>query len=438
MTAFVNWWNRTPLYLRIAGGLVLGALVGTALGAAGAAATAKQFELPAKMILRLLGMLAPPLVLVAVVQALMRTEIGGTTARRLTFLLLLNTLVAIFIGLLVANVLAPGRRGWIDPPSPSTSLAAKETDPQRRAILETMESVGYKAPAPKPDALTAFLESVPKAIGAPLVENNVIGVILLAIAFGTALRPCADRRIHTLADVVDIAFSALLRILHWVLNVVPVGVFGIVVAIVGEKGFAPFLSLGRFVGAVLAALALQAVWYLVRVKLGSWVRPLDLLRGCRDALVTAFSTASSTATMPVTYDRLVAKVGLRERSASLGALVGANFNNDGTALYEAMSALFVAQLMGSNLSIPQQIMVVLTSVVASVGAAGIPEAGLVTMTLVFTAVGLDVRFIALLLTVDWFLDRCRTTVNVMGDMNVSCLIDGRSRASATPGEGVSA
>jgi Na+/H+-dicarboxylate symporter len=157
------------------------------------------------------------------------------------------------------------------------------------------------------------------------------------------------------------------------------------------------------------------------------VRPADLVKGCRDALVMAFSTASSTATMPVTYTCLRERVGLREESASLGALVGSNFNNDGTALYEAMSALFVSQMLGIDLTLPQQLMVVLTSVVASVGAAGIPEAGLVTMTLVFNAVGLPTPYIALLLTVDWFLDRCRTAINVMGDMNVSCLLEGRRR-----------
>jgi DAACS family dicarboxylate/amino acid:cation (Na+ or H+) symporter len=115
----------------------------------------------------------------------------------------------------------------------------------------------------------------------------------------------------------------------------------------------------------------------------------------------------------------------------MGSLVGSNFNNDGTALYEAMSALFVAQLLGQNLTLQQQLLIVITSIVASVGAAGIPEAGLVTMTLVFTAVGLDVRYIALLFTVDWFLDRCRTMINVMGDMNISCLLDGKNREEAS-------
>ena len=160
------------------------------------------------------------------------------------------------------------------------------------------------------------------------------------------------------------------------------------------------------------------------------MRPMHMLRGMSDALLLAFSTGSSTAAMPVTYECLKDKVGIRPQSASLGALVGSNFNNDGTALYEAMSALFIAQMIGLDLSVTKQVMVVMTSVVASVGAAGIPEAGLVTMTLVFTAVGLPVEYIALLLTVDWFLDRCRTTINVLGDVNVSCLLDGRAKSTA--------
>jgi Na+/H+-dicarboxylate symporter len=120
---------------------------------------------------------------------------------------------------------------------------------------------------------------------------------------------------------------------------------------------------------------------------------------------------------------------LRERSASLGALVGSNFNNDGTALYEAMSALFVAQMLSVPLTLTQQVLIILTSIVASIGAAGIPEAGLVTMTLVFSAVHLPLDYIALLLTVDWFLDRCRTMINVLGDVNVACLLDGREKES---------
>jgi Na+/H+-dicarboxylate symporter len=198
---------------------------------------------------------------------------------------------------------------------------------------------------------------------------------------------------------------------------------------VAEKGFAPFVSLAAFIVAVLVALLLQACYYLTRVKFGSWVNPLKFLAGGSDAFITAFSTSSSTVTMPITWEVLQAKIGLRESSASLGALVGANFNNDGTALYEAMSALYISQVIGQNLSLGQQLIVVLTSIFASVGAAGIPNAGLVTMTLVFTSVRLPTEYIALLVTVDWFLDRCRTAINVMGDMTVSAVLDGKKPRS---------
>jgi DAACS family dicarboxylate/amino acid:cation (Na+ or H+) symporter len=252
-------------------------------------------------------------------------------------------------------------------------------------------------------------------------------VVLIAVAFGVAARGLKASQRETAEQLTSLGFALILKVLSWVIALVPFAVFGKVASIVGTSGFGPFAALGMFVVAVLVALAIQATYYLTRIRFGSWVKPRELIAGTRDALIMAFSTASSTLTMPVTYERLRRRVGLRERSASLGALVGSNFNNDGTALYEAMAALFIAQLLGLQLSMTDQILVVLTSVVASVGAAGIPEAGLVTMTLVFTAVKLPIEYIALLLSVDWFLDRCRTTINVLGDMNVACLLDGKER-----------
>jgi DAACS family dicarboxylate/amino acid:cation (Na+ or H+) symporter len=286
---------------------------------------------------------------------------------------------------------------------------------------------------PSGDAISQLIDNVPESLLRPLVDNKVIGVVLIALAFGVAGRRLLGERRAFLEQGVNTAFDLVIQVLHWVILVVPLAVFGKVASIVGQSGFEPFLALGAFVLAVLLALLLQSSYYLVRIRAGSWVRPLPLLRAMRDALVMAFSTASSTATMPVTYERLKA-AGLRERSASLGALVGANFNNDGTALYEAMSALFIAQLLGHQLSLVDQLMIVVTSIIASVGAAGIPEAGLVTMTLVFTAVRLPIEYIALLLTVDWFLDRCRTAVNVLGDVNIACLLDGKERVAEEAAE----
>jgi Na+/H+-dicarboxylate symporter len=258
-------------------------------------------------------------------------------------------------------------------------------------------------------------------------NGNAIAVVLIAVAFGIALRRVRRHRIYTVEDLVQLAFDCLLRVLHWVIDLIPLGVFGVVASIVGMQGFQPFVALAWLVIAVLMRLAFQVVYYMVLVWLYSWVRPMQLFRGTRDALVMVFSTASSTATMPVTYTCLKKQVGLREESASLGALIGSNFTNDGTALFEAMAALFVSQLTMVNMpmNLYQQLTLILTSIVASVGAAGIPEAGLVTMTLVFTTAGLPIWPIPFLLTVDWFLDRCRTTINVLGDISVSCVLDGK-------------
>ena len=197
------------------------------------------------------------------------------------------------------------------------------------------------------DPLRQFLDSVPRSLVGPFGDDGkVIAVIIIAVAFGVALRRLRTHQVRTVDDLVHVALTSLVIILHWIIDVIPLAVFGIVASIVGVKGFSDFVALGGFVVAVIVALLLQA-YYCAAHRLGSWVRPLHVVGGMRDALVMAFSTGSSTATMPVTYACLREKVGLREQSASLGALVGANFNNDGTALYEAMSALFVAQLLGT-------------------------------------------------------------------------------------------
>lgn len=398
-------WSRSPLYLRILIGLVLGVATGLALGPSAAA-----FDLPARLVLRVLGALAPAIVFLAVANALMTANVQGRMAGRMGGLLLLNSLAAICIGLFVANTLKPGRSADLAP-------------------------AGAAPSTPKGDVVGQLLDNVPDSLLRPLVENKVIGVVLIAVALGIAARRQSGARRRLLEDGFGVAFDLVIQILHWVIALVPFAVFGKVASIVGKSGFEPFKALGAFVSAVLLALALQLAWYLVRIRLGSWLRPLDVVRAMRDALVMAFSTASSTATMPVTYARLKL-LGLRERSASLGALVGANFNNDGTALYEAMSVLFIAQMLGHDLSLSDQFLVVVTSMIASIGAAGIPEAGLVTMTLVFTAVRVPIEYIALLLTVDWFLDRCRTAINVMGDVNVACLLDGKTKGEPPEAAGV--
>ncbi len=415
MSRLLQQIRSVPLYLQIIVALGLAVLTGMLLG--GGQVTPEMrtmighLALPSTLILKALRTLATPLILLAVLHSFMTAEIPGRSGRNLSLLLVTNTVAAILIGLGVANIMRPGRWG-------------------KMAVEGTIAASGKSL-----DPWGLLNDIVPESIVKPLVDNNVLQLIFVALAFGIILRGIKAKQVATgaadykpIEQTISVLFDAVVGILHWVIQLVPLAVFGIVAKTVALEGFEPFQKLGALVIAVLVGLFLQACYYLVRIKIGSWVTPMQFLRQASDPLITAFSTASSTVTMPITFETLIQKFKLRESSASLGALVGSNFNNDGTALYEAMAALFISQLLGRELSLAQQLTVILTSIVASVGAAGIPEAGLVTMTLVFSSVGLPTEYIALLITVDWFLDRARTAINVMGDMTVSCLLDGKSKA----------
>jgi Na+/H+-dicarboxylate symporter len=404
--------KKIPLYLQIVIALLFAIVTGTLLGAGQVSPDLKEtighLALPCTLILKALRTLATPLILLAVLHSFLTANIPGRSGRKLSVLLVTNTVMAILIGLGVANVVRPG----------SSSVVAG---------ANLAKGTGKSL-----DPWSLLNDMVPESVVKPLVDNNVLQLIFLALAFGIVLRGLKEKQVAEgktdylpIEQGISILFEAVIGILHWVIALVPLAVFGIVAKTIAIEGFAPFQKLGIFVLTVLLALALQAGYYLLRVKFGSWVTPQQFLANGSDPLITAFSTASSTATMPITFEALLYKFKLRESSASLGALVGSNFNNDGTALYEAMAALFISQVIGLQLTLPQQLVVILTSIIASVGAAGIPEAGLVTMTLVFTSVGLPTEYIALLITVDWFLDRARTAINVMGDMTVSCLLDGK-------------
>ena len=405
--------KKIPLYGQIIIALIIAVIVGILLGAGNPIwdkETIEHLALPCTLILKALRTLATPLIFLAILHTFLTADIPSRSGRKLSILLITNTLVAIAIGLLVANVLRPGAAG--------SALATAQT---AKPVVKQLDPWGLLA------------DIIPDSVVKPLVDNNVISLIFVALAFGIVLRAIKAEQVKLgqqeylpIEQGISVLFQAVINILHWVIALVPIAVFGIVSKTIALQGFAPFKSLGSFVLAVILALLLQAAYYLTRVKIGSWLSPQQFIQGGSDALITAFSTASSTVTMPITFESLQ-KMGLRESSASLGALVGSNFNNDGTALYEAMSALFISQVLGQNLTLPQQLIVMLTSIVASVGAAGIPEAGLVTMTLVFSSVGLPTEYIAILITVDWFLDRCRTAINVMGDMTVSAIIDGKHR-----------
>jgi len=256
--------------------------------------------------------------------------------------------------------------------------------------------------------------------------------VLLGVLGGAALRKVSSRPESAeegavVGRFVSATYQVLMQMLWWVVLAVPFAVFGLVAQSVGRSGLALFAELRWYVLIILAAMTVHALgWYPFIAWLLGKKTPREYLGKGFDAVLTGFSTNSSLATVPVTL-RSLARMGVSDESARMSACVGTNPNNDGITLYEAMAALFLAQACGFDLSFGQQATVVLASLMAGIGIAGIPEAGLVVLPLVLSAAGLDERTVALVLPViipvDWVLARARTMVNVLADMLVAVLLD---------------
>jgi Na+/H+-dicarboxylate symporter len=230
-------------------------------------------------------------------------------------------------------------------------------------------------------------------------------------------------------DVIDGMNMAILKFVHLVILIAPVGIFGLVASKLGSTGggqafVEELFSLGRYAATVIIGLLVHALVALplILIFLGGR-NPLKYISTVSHALVNAFSTASSAATLPLTLEGVEEYAKVRPESARFVLPMGATVNMDGTALYEAVAVIFMAQAHGIDLTVAQQAIIFLTASLAAVGAAAIPEAGLVTMIIVLRAVGLPAEWVGLILSIDWFLDRCRTTVNVWGDCVGAAVID---------------
>ena len=275
-----------------------------------------------------------------------------------------------------------------------------------------------------------MLDLIPTSVGEPFTKNHLAQLVVLTIALGIGLVKIRDQRkargdtsFKVVVDLLTIGFELLMKVLLWVVALAPVAVFGIVASSVGKKdGLKVLDSLLWLILTVVSGLAIQVLWYLLQMAVVARMTPWRFLSGSLEVMASTISTSSTAATIPITLKALE-RLGISRRSSQLTACIGTNFNNDGTALYMATAVLFMAQALGFELSLGDQVMIMLTTLVASVGAGGIPSGSFVTMPLIFAAVRLPADKIPILLTVDWLLDRCRTTSNVLGDMTVAVLLD---------------
>lgn len=390
-----------PLYAWVIAAALLAIPIGLLWGEG-----AGQLELLPKLIIRALGALAAPLVVLAILSAIVSNEIRGRQGLLMMLYYLINTLVAMGFALILSNLIRPGLGAQL------IDLANPPAPPPRKTVTELL------------------IELVPRSVGDAFTQNNLAQLVLLTLALAIGLvkirneqQARGEKTYKVAVDLLNLGFELLMRVLLWVVALVPFAVLGVIASSVGQKeGIAVFKSLIWLIVVVLLGLSCQVTWYLIVMALFGRMSPLRFLRGAGDVAASTFSTASTAATMPITLKAL-ARLGVSRESSQLAACVGTNFNNDGTALYQATAVLFMAQALGYPLDPVAQVIIVVTTLVASVGAGGIPSGSFVTLPLIFAAVGLPPDKIPVLLTVDWFLDRCRTTSNVLGDMTVAVLLE---------------
>jgi Na+/H+-dicarboxylate symporter len=373
-------------------GMVLGGVAGALLGREVAV-----IRLLGDLFLAALKMMIVPLVASSMIVGV--SSLGDI--RRLGRLGLLTlayylttTLIAVVIGLLLVNLFRPG------------------AGVQAAAVFD--RALGDYS------FLDVIRGLVPANVFRAMAEGDILPLIFFSLFFGGVLTTVGAKARPVLA-VVEGVFEVSMRMVRIIVAAAPVGVFALVATRLGAaggwSGFAAELrGLGIYAATVLTGLGVHGIVVLPALLLLLGRRsPLRFVRDMAEPLMLAFSTASSSATLPVTIETIDEKAGVDPRVGSFVLPLGATVNMDGTALYEAVAAVFIAQSYGVDLTLPVQLVIVLTATLAAIGAAGIPEAGLVTMVMVLHAAGLPVEGIGIILAIDWFLDRCRTTVNVWGD-----------------------
>ena len=367
------------------------------------------------LFLRLLQMLVVPLIVSSLITGVtgmgdLRT-LGSIGGRAIAFYLT-TSFLAILTGIAVVNLIRPGA---------GAELALLEEGAADKPLLtEAPDSIGV--------VLWEQLEGlIPKNPLAAATEGDMLPVIFFSLLIGVFIGLAEHREGSKDASVVRRFFSGLFDVMMqmtlFVVKFAPIGVFGFTLYAAAGKGPAAFQVLGWYVLTVFIALLIHATITLPTIlRLATGRSPIEYARKLTTALVTAFSTASSNGTLPLTMQE-VEEAGVKPQVTSFVLPLGATINMDGTALYEAVAVLFIAQVYGIDLTLAQQGLIALTALLASIGAAGIPHAGMVMMVVVLNAVGLPTSAVALILAVDRILDMCRTTVNVWSDSVAAAVVN---------------
>ena len=423
------------LWLKVLIGMALGIAVGILLGPSIgwvrpplAATLSDWLALPGQLFLALIQMIVVPLVFASIVRGLAASE-DVAQLRRLGFAVVtffvVTTTVSIVIGIQLAQLVRPGE--YIDSATVRASLGTVPAPPQ-----------GGTAAAPSfgdlPDKLLGLLPSNPLS---SMVESQMLQVVIFAAIFGVALLMTAPERARPLLDFLGSLQEVCMTVVRVAMRLAPIAVFGLMAQLAAKIGLEALLGMAVYVLTVLAGLAILLIVFMLLVFAISGRRPLDFLSQTRELLLLAFSTSSSAAVMPLSIKTAEDRLGVRPSVAQFVIPVGATINMNGTALYQGVATIFLAQVFGIDISTGSLALLVVVAVGASIGSPATPGVGIVILAMVLNTVGIPPAGIALLMGVDRILDMSRTAVNVAGDM-LACVamdrwIGGEQTAEPAPG-----
>lgn len=356
------------------------------------------------LFLRALKMLIIPLILTSIISGVTNIGSGDNLGRlgiKTIFYYVMTSTFAIVTGLVLVNLIQPGNGADL-------------------SLMQEVEDLGeYKGLG------QTLLEIVPENLFTALSNSDMLSIIFFAILFGFFITRVGDKPKVTLRDFFNAAFDVMMKITLWVIRFTPLGIFGIVAKVIADQDNLGQLvnSMGIYMLTVFGALMIHAFVTLpVLLRVVGKIRPFKHMSAMTTPILTAFSTSSSGATLPLTINAAEEKAGVSNKISSFTLPLGATVNMDGTALYECVAAMFIAQAYGIEMDLMSQIIVVITALLASIGAAAIPMAGLVMITVILSAVGLPLEGVGLILAVDRILDMFRTATNVWSDSSGAAII----------------
>jgi Na+/H+-dicarboxylate symporter len=417
--------SRLQLHTKILLGLLLGVLFGLLANRFGFSDYVFTYIKPiGTAFIRLISMVVGPLVFASLLVGTTSLgdirKLGRIGAKTMTYYIV-TTVIAIAIGLLLANAFKPG--------------AGLSQEARTKLIQSSSQKLGAQIETnlKKLGIMDLLLNIIPTNPVEAFVESDMLQIIFLALMAGLCLSLIPSERSRPVISLFQGINDLTIQVVHIIMKIAPYGVFALMSAVIADFGLGILLVLLKYSLVVLAGLILHmGIVYSVAIKTLSKQTVRTFFRGIRPAQLIAFSSSSSNATLPATMECTEKNLGVPAEICSFTLPLGATINMDGTALYQGVATVFIAQVYGMSLTASQQLTIILTALLASIGTAGIPAAGVITLAIVLDSVGVPLEGIGIILGVDRILDMCRTVVNITGDASCAVIVASSEGELQTP------